>query len=164
MPPQFQGRSGCVAAFGALEVVEGKIISSRLVDGTVLTGAQWERRHMTIVDALPGLPTGKRLYVNKQIVAPLTDALASCMALADGYKIRTIGCFAPRAKRGQPDSLSLHSYGIAVDINADANPMRAPMVRDIPDGWVAAFEALGWTWGGRWRTPDPMHFQFAKGV
>ena len=163
MPP-LVGRSGCVAAFGALEVVEGKIIHSRLVDGTMLTGAQWERRHMTIVDAgaIPGV--GKRLYVNKQIVEPLKAALGICVDLRDGYKVRTIGCFAPRAKRGNPDSLSLHSYGIAVDINADANPMRAPMVRDIPEAWVQAFEATGWTWGGRWRTPDPMHFQYARGV
>jgi hypothetical protein len=158
----YKGRSALVSAFGALDVADGKILSSMLVDGTRITGAAWERRHMVIVPSLPGV--ARRLYVNRAIVEPLTRALAACVALPISYGVRSIGCFAPRGKRGNPSSLSLHSYGLAVDINSDTNPMRAPIVRDIPDAWVAAFEAVGWTWGGRWRMPDPMHFQWASGV
>lgn len=117
---------------------------------------------MKIVSDLPGV--GRRVYLNRAIEAPLRLALQRCIDRHDGYVIRTLGCFAPRASRSDANRLSTHSWGIAVDINADTNPMRSPMVRDIPDAWVAAFEACGWTWGGRWKTPDPMHFQFARGV
>lgn len=156
----FRGRSALVSAFGALDVADGKILSSTLVDGTRITGAAWERKHMVIVPSLPGVP--RRLYVNRAIVEPLTLALEAVAGSI--YRVRTIGCFAPRGKRGNPSSLSLHSYGIAVDVNSDANPMRSPIVTDMPIGWVEKWEAIGWTWGGRWRTPDPMHFQFAAGV
>ena len=117
---------------------------------------------MTTVTDLPGYE-GKKVYLNKDIENPLRDALTACLALNDGYCIQHLGCFAPRAKRGHPDQMSLHSWGIAVDINADQNPRGNPMVRDIPDAWVHAFEAVGWTWGGRFPTADPMHLQFASG-
>ena len=158
----YKGRAALVAAFGDLDVADGKILSATMPDGRTLTGNQWESRFMAIVPSMPLVP--RRLYMNKAIVEPLTLALAACEALRDGYKLRTIGCFAPRGKRGNPSSLSLHSYGIAVDINSDTNPMRAPIQCDIPQAWIDAFCALGWTWGGKWRTPDPMHFQFATGV
>lgn len=156
-----KARAGVIAAFGQPEIVEGKLIRVAMPDGKVLTGAQWEARHMTIVHGLPGLPPTKRLYVNRFIADPLREALAACVALGDGYRVRTLGCFAPRASRGNPRLFSLHSFGLAVDINADTNPMRSPMVRDIPDEWVAEFEARGWTWGGRWTVADPMHLQAA---
>jgi hypothetical protein len=31
----------------------------------------------------------------------------------------------------------------------------------MPPEVVRAFEAEGWVWGGRFRTPDCMHFQVA---
>ena len=41
--------------------------------------------------------------------------------------------------------------------------MRRPLTSDLPSGWVAAFEAEGFTWGGRFSLPDPMHFQWCSG-
>jgi hypothetical protein len=87
------------------------------------------------------------------------------------YVVRTLGCFAPRPKRVNGD-LSVHSWGLAVDINPDANPLAAQpgpvaavgqLGRDIPDAWVQAFEDVGFVWGGRFHRPDPMHFQWVRG-
>lgn len=153
-----RARAGVVAMFGEPDILDGKLLRVTMPDGRILTGAQWEARHMTAIN-VPA--TGRRLYVNRYIAQPLLDALDECAALRDGYRVRTLGCFAPRASRGNPRLFSLHSFGLAVDINADTNPMRKPMVRDIPDAWVDVFERAGWTWGGRWSTPDPMHFQAA---
>ena len=116
---------------------------------------------MKMVSDLPGV--GKRLYIHRAIEAPLRLALSRCLALGDGYEVKTIGCFAPRGKRVNPSALSVHSWGIAVDINAATNPMRNTMTKDIPDTWIAIFEAIGWTWGGRFRIPDPMHMQWCAG-
>src|SRR3712207_3383582 len=67
------------------------------------------------------------------------------------------GCYAPRRIPGS-GSLSLHAWGLAVDINASDNPQGAEPTMD--PRIVAAFEDAGFTWGGRWPTaPDGMHFE-----
>lgn len=118
---------------------------------------------MHTVTDLPGWP--RRLYLNNALEAPLRAALAACLALGDGYPIRSLGCFAPRPKRTNGD-LSVHSWGLAVDLNAATNPLAlvgGALVKDVPDSWVACFEAVGFTWGGRFPRPDPMHFQWCSG-
>ena len=159
-PPH--GLAAIKATFGDIRVASGKV-----------SPASWESANMVVVWDFPGLPprpdgSPRPLYVNRTIVEPLRAALAACVALGDGYAIRTIGCFAPRLKRVNGD-LSTHSWGVAIDINADTNPLAAPgvvladAVRDMPDAWVEVFQGLGWTWGGRFPRPDPMHYQFCSG-
>jgi D-alanyl-D-alanine carboxypeptidase-like protein len=68
------------------------------------------------------------------------------------------GCYAPRRiqPRGQ---LSLHAWGLAVDLNASRNPFRGRSRQDRR--LVRIMERHGFTWGGRWPTrPDPMHFEY----
>jgi hypothetical protein len=85
--------------------------------------------------------------------------------------------FVCRQTRGQV-RWSAHAYGLAIDLNPFNNPYvlgdlvvpelaSAYLDRDrqrpgmtLPDGpVVTAFEAAGWTWGGRWLAPvDFMHF------
>jgi len=61
-------------------------------------------------------------------------------------------------------SLSMHSYGCAVDFDPARNAMGddTPHLKDCPLV-LAAFKAEGWTWGGNWkgRSVDAMHFQAA---
>lgn len=67
------------------------------------------------------------------------------------------GCYAPRRiqVRGQ---LSLHAWGVAIDLNASANPFMGRSRQDRR--LVRAMERQGFTWGGDWPTrPDPMHFE-----
>ena len=67
------------------------------------------------------------------------------------------GCYAPRRIPGS-GSLSLHAWGLAIDLNAAANPRLRGSRQDRR--LVAAMEDAGFTWGGRWPTvPDPMHFE-----
>ncbi len=85
--------------------------------------------------------------------------------------------FVCRQIRGQV-RWSAHSYGLAIDLNPFHNPYilgdlvvpelaSAYLDRDWQrpgmvlrgDPAVTAFEAAGWTWGGRWSAPvDFMHF------
>jgi D-alanyl-D-alanine carboxypeptidase len=67
------------------------------------------------------------------------------------------GCYAPR-RIPSSGSLSLHAWGLAIDLNASANP---PLEASHQDPrLVRAMERAGFTWGGRWPTaPDPMHFE-----
>jgi hypothetical protein len=71
------------------------------------------------------------------------------------------GCYNPRKKRGGT-SWSTHAWGIALDLNAGDNPMGAKPKLDRRI--VAVFEEAGFFWGGRWKSPDGMHFQYATGI
>lgn len=54
---------------------------------------------------------------------------------------------------------SYHSAGAAVDIDAQNYPQGQR--RKVPPGWlIALFRQWGWNWGGEFRNPDPMHFEF----
>lgn len=75
------------------------------------------------------------------------------------------GSFVPRRMRGS-QSLSRHSWGTAFDINAEWNPFRQPMAKAGQKGYLGRiapiFEAHGFAWGGRWESPDGMHFEVAE--
>ncbi len=52
----------------------------------------------------------------------------------------------------------MHAWGLAVDFNVrgnefgNHNPEMDPRIVEI-------FERWGFVWGGRWSTPDGMHFE-----
>lgn len=68
------------------------------------------------------------------------------------------------------DQISAHSFGIAIDIavsRAHYWRWQRPSVGDtrvyhnnIPPEIIAAFEAEGFIWGGRWSHFDTMHFEY----
>ena len=59
--------------------------------------------------------------------------------------------------------ISMHGFACAIDFDAQENPFHSTHHKFQPtDLIVRAFEAEGWTWGGRWRSPDAMHFQAAR--
>ena len=68
------------------------------------------------------------------------------------------GCYAPRRIRpGGP--LSLHAWGLAVDLNASRNPFGGRSGQDRR--LVRTMKRHGFTWGGEWPTVrDPMHFEY----
>lgn len=76
------------------------------------------------------------------------------------------GSFVPRYKRGRAGggvaALSNHSWGTAFDVCARLYPLGRPVAPDAPiRALVPSAEALGWFWGGSFRSrPDGMHFEF----
>jgi len=163
------------APFGIEEVrrVFGNLKVDKDAQGgwRIISPIGWESANMIGVRDLPGLEDHK-LYINKLIEQPLRTALMLWQATCPEYKIKTIGCWNVRAKANNPDSLSLHAWGIAVDINAATNPGTHvkepfdPFPSDIPNAFVDAFRRAGWTWGAdfnRGTYRDAMHFQYASG-
>lgn len=59
--------------------------------------------------------------------------------------------------------LSMHSWGCAIDFDPARNGFgdATPNFALVP-AVLEAFDSEGWTWGGRWRTPDGMHWQAAR--
>lgn len=73
------------------------------------------------------------------------------------------GTFNFRLKRGG-STLSIHSWGAAIDLDPVNNGLGVPWPRraTMPLKVVEVFERNGWTAGARWRTSDAMHFQAAS--
>ena len=105
-------------------------------------------------------PIPKKIYCNKDLVVPLTNAFENIIKAGLTDQLKTWdGCFNIRSKRGAK-SMSLHSWGIAIDINAAWNrfgkkPTMSPEL-------VKCFTDAGFDWGGVWGKPDGMHFQLSK--
>ena len=106
------------------------------------------------------VPILRAVTCNRRLFAPLRRALRSLERRGLARVVdRTdyAGCFAPRRIPGS-GSLSLHAWGLAIDINARANPRLGDSRQDRR--LVRAMEDAGFTWGGRWPSvPDPMHFE-----
>ncbi len=149
-----------------LEARYGKLIIGPDPRGgmRIISPIGWEAKWMVLMRKLPGCGT-TRLYVNRDMVEPLTRALSAVAVLCPDYKIKTIGCWNVRYKRTATKQVSLHAYGLSVDINADRNPLSDGLVTDMPIEFVDAFKRERFTWGGEFKgKKDAMHWQLASGV
>ncbi|MBK6819847.1 MAG: M15 family metallopeptidase [Bacteroidetes bacterium] len=118
---------------------------------------------MTMWDVPTELEIGvipKRLYCNKAIIDPLSVALKNLISRGFVKELLTWdGCFNIRNKRGL-NTQSLHSWGIAIDVNAAWNGLNK--VPTLSAGFVKCFTDAGFDWGGTWSRKDGMHFQLTK--
>ena len=103
--------------------------------------------HAEVVDMLSGA------------MAQLVDQGLSHLVDRAGYA----GCWNPRYIRsttGTTAGISRHAWGAAVDINAATNPVGSAGTQD--PRLVEVLLDWGFTWGGDWLVPDPMHFEYGK--
>jgi hypothetical protein len=112
----------------------------------------------TVRKQLPALPG--RIYANKDIHDPLLKAFSNIIQRKLQKQLITWdGCFNIRKKRGAQSS-SLHSWAIAIDINAAYNQFGKKPT--MSTALVKCFTDAGFDWGGTWTKPDGMHFQLSK--
>lgn len=123
---------------------------------------QMEFKHMVLWDipatiniAIPALPN--KIYCNRDLKAPLLKAFQNIILRGLASEVKTWdGCFNIRKKRGG-SSMSLHSWAIAVDLNAAWNGFgQTPQMKAA---LVKCFTDAGFEWGGNWFKKDGMHFQ-----
>ena len=122
-----------------------------------------ESKYMVMWDVPGSLEIGmipKKIYCNRAMIEPLTHAFNNIISRGLVGQLKTWdGCFNVRKKRGAT-SASLHSWGIAVDINAAWNQFGNP--GNMSPEMVKCFTDAGFDWGGVWTKKDCMHFQLAK--
>lgn len=125
-------------------------------------GAPELERNMVLWNVPANLEIGvipKRIYCNRDMVEPLTKAFINLISRGHVSELRTWdGCFNIRNKRGL-NSASLHSWGIAIDVNAAWNGLGKEPT--LTEGFVKCFTDAGFDWGGTWKRKDGMHFQLA---
>jgi len=119
-----------------------------------------KENNMVVWDIPSDLEVGfipKKLYCNKDIIAPLSQAFKNFISTGKVSELKTFdGCFNIRKKRGL-SSMSLHSWGIAIDVNAAWNALGATPT--LTPEFVKCFTDAGFEWGGTWTRKDGMHFQ-----
>jgi hypothetical protein len=122
-----------------------------------------EAKFMTLLDVPAELEIGfipKKVYCNKAMAAPLLQAIRNLIETGHVKELKTWdGCFNIRRKKGG-STPSLHSWGLAIDVNAAWNGFGVTSV--LSSGFVKCFTDAGFDWGGVWSRPDGMHFQLAK--
>ncbi len=112
-------------------------------------------------------PSGK-IRVHEK-AAPCFDAVAKELANIN-YKItETGGTFVWRANVNNSSVLSLHSFGIATDVNPDKNPngggSPGNCETDMPKEFVNVWKKYGFRWGGNYNsTCDAMHYEWLGGA
>ena len=162
--------SGCPVGLGDLRYVT---VSFRGFDGRAHTGELVVNRRAAaeVVSVFARLYRARFPLEEMRLV---TTADLHAHPTGDGNNTAAFVC---RTARGQT-RWSAHAYGLAVDVDPFQNPYRrgdlvlpelASAYLDRADGRpgmilaggpvTAAFAAVGWTWGGTWRSPrDLMHF------
>lgn len=100
----------------------------------------------------------ERIYCNREMMDPLFGAFQRILVRGLKQQVKSYGgCFAIRQSRGR-SALSVHSWGMAIDLNPETNRLGEP--GDMPPELVQCFTDAGFIWGGSWHRPDPMHFQY----
>jgi len=122
-----------------------------------------EGTYMVMWDVPSNLEIGvipKRIYCNKIMIGPLTQAFTNLIQRGFVNELKTWdGCFNIRKKRGLT-SQSLHSWGIAIDVNAFENGLN--QTPKLSPGFVKCFKDAGFNWGGEWKRKDGMHLELNK--
>lgn len=126
-------------------------------------GSPTKENNMIVWDVPTPLEIGvipKRIYCNKDLVKPLTNAFTNLITRRCVDELKTWdGCFNIRSQRGST-ATSLHSWGIAIDVNAAWNALNSKPT--LSAAFVKCFTDAGFDWGGNWRRQDGMHFQLSK--
>ena len=104
---------------------------------------------------------------------PAVDAYLALEAAlrSSGYEPASAWSYNCRAIAGS-SSYSLHSYGVAIDLDPSVNPFSVgdPFSGKIKEKHVTAVLGIKngdgvsiWSWGGNWKKRDRMHFQLDRG-
>ena len=131
-------------------------------DGTVTPQSSWVRDYIRTEQ----VPIIGSVTCNKGMLPQLRAALEEVVQQGLADKIHPgeyAGCYYPRYIAHDPaKGLSLHSWGIAVDLNTPGN--QRGTVGEMDRQVVAIFKRWGFAWGGDWNYTDPMHFEMAQVV
>jgi hypothetical protein len=148
-----------ITPIGYADIVRAYGDPAHVVAGTVGEVA-WKQAITTQI-VLPSpliLPGGQKqihLTVHKELATEILIILPEIWDV-----VESVECYCFRQSRTS-NKLSVHCWAAALDFNKRTNPL-GPR-GDMPEKIKAAFAARDWEWGGHFHTPDPMHFQKARG-
>ncbi|MGI8534967.1 MAG: M15 family metallopeptidase [Mycobacteriales bacterium] len=126
-------------------------------DGTIEPDAKWVNKNIQSAT----LPIMGRVTCHRLMIPQLRGALQDVVDAGLAESLKTFdGCYVPRfIERNPENSISLHTWGIAIDMDASTNyrGITGTMNPEV----VKIFKSWGFRWGGDWKYTDPMHFELA---
>jgi hypothetical protein len=144
---------------GSVADAVGSFAYTPHADGRVTPDPSWVRDFIR-TEPVPILGD---VTCNRVMLPQLRAALTEVVQRGLGDRIHRSqygGCYYPRYIGYDPGKgLSLHTWGIAVDLNVPEN--QRGTVGHMDRQVVEVFERWGFAWGGHWRYTDPMHFELA---
>jgi len=146
---------------------------------------RWRRQNIIEVRDMPGVPHKWYFQCHKLAEPYIREAFRRAQLSCPEYQIERAASFVFRHQRHDPARpLSMHSFGIAVDVDPSHNRSRyfkrgkgpelgtPEWYEAWPDGlprrFVEAFQSVGFAWGGDWDEDgtsldhtylDPQHFE-----
>jgi len=155
-----RGREGATSqspAWLVKQINQGKAPRGNFV---VSSSGRW--KDPTPVNLSAGLKTVGTPYGRITTNATAADNFVQFLRALNrtGYKVTSIGSYANRNIAGT-NTRSLHSYGLAVDLNPAQNPVTyGKVITNLPKGIGRLAAKYGLAWGGAWNgsKKDPMHF------
>ena len=156
--PDLSGVQTALLTGGSVAAAVGSFTYRVLKGGAIEPDPDWVLQHVRTEEVpILGEVTCHEVVL-PQLRAALTEIERSGLA-AEIRPEQYGGCYQPRfiADTG---SLSLHAFGIAIDLNVPDN--QRGTVGKIDRRVVAIFQKWGFAWGGDWRWTDPMHFELAR--
>jgi len=140
----------------------GSFSYTRGPNGTIRPDDRWIAEYIRTEP----VPILGNVTCNKGILPQLRAALNEIVQRGLSDKIHPdeyAGCYYPRyIGRNPANGLSLHSWGIAVDLNVPGN--QRGTVGEMDRTVVSIFQKWGFAWGGNWNYTDPMHFEMNQVV
>lgn len=132
--------------------------------GYINISKSWKDAHLTKVV----LEDGDIIVdINKVIANEFLVLWEAAKSAAGGWAPSKVMTEQPRHILNDPARrLSLHSYGIAFDVDPSDNPRLGKHgTIDQHQAWIDTWVNAGWSWGGNWKDADrdEMHFQAASG-
>lgn len=149
-----------VAVGGDLAAAVGTFGYRWFADGTVAPDPAWVAANIRT----GRVPILGDVTCHKVMLPQLRGALREVAARGLAGKIHPDeygGCYVPRFIARDPSrGLSLHTWGIAVDLNVPGN--QRGVAGEIDRTVVSIFKSWGFAWGGDWAWTDPMHFEMNR--
>lgn len=144
---------------GAVARAVGSFSYRYFDDGTVQPQASWVAENIRTEE----VPILGKVTCHRVMLPQLRAALTEIVQRGLSEKIDPEaygGCYVPRFIGRDPRrGLSLHTWGIALDVNVAGN--QRGTAGEIDRTVVAIFKSWGFAWGGDWQWTDPMHFELA---
>ncbi len=133
-------------------------------DGLITIEEGWVRRNIASTTQIPLL--NGTVTCHRQMLKQLYAAMSEVEAAGLGPMIDPSqygGCWVARHIDFNPSKpISMHGWGLAVDLNVSTNQLGARPTMD--PRIVEIFDRWGFVWGGRWSRPDGMHFEIGAVV
>jgi D-alanyl-D-alanine carboxypeptidase len=109
-------------------------------------------------------PNGQRLTINKNSASAFSGFLGALAGT--GYNLGTVQSYNNRNIAGT-NTKSQHAWANAIDINPGVN--RGDRLGgggsrqgNLPKNIASIASKYGLTWGGLWKSADPMHFEYRR--